>query len=95
VAGLRGIIKIFNCKEFTVSNILIGHGSSINELKIHPLDDSLCFSASKDESIRMWNIRTSVCIVMFAGDRGHREEVLSIDVHPAGLCFVSAGMDTT
>ena len=72
LAGLRGIIKVLNCITFTVENLLIGHGGAVNELKIHPINDSLCLSASKDESIRLWNIRTGVCIAIFAGDKGHR-----------------------
>ena len=59
------------------------------------VDDFLLLSASKDESIRFWNVQTGACLLMFAGDRGHRESVLSIDVHPLGHSFVSGGMDTT
>lgn len=36
-----------------------------------------------------------MCVAIFAGDRGHRDEVLSIDVHLSGACFVSSGMDNT
>lgn len=72
----------------------MGHGAAIHELKVHPVDDSLIISCSKDESIRLWNIRTSVCVAIFAGDKGHRDEVLSCDFHPLGKCFVSAGIDT-
>jgi hypothetical protein len=39
-------------------------------------------------------LRTAVCIAIFAGEKGHRDEVLSVDPHPLGNCFVSAGMDT-
>ena len=95
VAGLRGVIKIINCVSFTLENILLGHGAAINELKIHPQDENLLFSVSKDESIRLWNIKTSVCIAIFAGEKGHRDEVLSADIHMTGNCFVSVGMDTS
>ena len=30
---------------------------------------------------------------MFAGDSGHRDEVLSLCVHDLGNCFLSCGMD--
>ena len=95
VAGNRGIIKVFNCIDFRMESALIGHGNSINELKTHPVEDSLLFSASKDKSIRLWNVRSSVCIAIFAGDDGHKNEVLSLDVHLLGNCLATASMDTS
>ncbi len=93
--GLRGHIKVINCITQSVVTVLSGHGNSVNELKFHPVDPSLLLSASKDESIRLWNTLTGVCIAIFAGHFGHRDEVLSLDVHLKGSCFVSAGMDNT
>lgn len=91
---LRGILKCINNSTCELETVLFGHGNAVNDLRLHPIDDALIFSASKDESIRLWNLRTAVCIAIFAGERGHRDEVLSIDVHPLGHCFVSSGMDT-
>jgi hypothetical protein len=56
---------------------------------------ALVLSASKDESIRLWNVYTACCVAIFAGDQGHRDEVLSIDVHLLGNVFASCGMDNT
>lgn len=94
VAGLRGVIKGINVCSLVVDVVLLGHGGAINDLKAHPEDADLLFSASKDESIRLWNIRTCTCVCIFAGDKGHRDEVLALDVHMTGSCFVSVGMDT-
>ncbi|DAZ94752.1 TPA: hypothetical protein N0F65_011568 [Lagenidium giganteum] len=94
-AGYRGHIKIINCITQSVVTVLSGHGNSVNELRFHPVDPSLLLSASKDESVRLWNTLTGVCIAIFAGHLGHRDEVLSVDVHLKGSCFVSAGMDNT
>ncbi|GMH61372.1 hypothetical protein TrRE_jg8473, partial [Triparma retinervis] len=54
-------------------------------------DEYLLLSASKDESIRLWNVRTGTCIITFAGDRGHRDDVLSIDIHPLGHTLLTSG----
>uniref|UniRef100_H3H2I7 Uncharacterized protein n=3 Tax=Phytophthora ramorum TaxID=164328 RepID=H3H2I7_PHYRM len=50
-AGFRGHIKVINCITQSVVIVLSGHGNSVNELKFHPVDPSLLFSAGKDESI--------------------------------------------
>ena len=35
---------------------------------------------------------SGVCIAIFAGEQGHINEVLTIDIHSLGNCFVSGGM---
>lgn len=95
VAGFRGILKVINCLTYEIDGILVGHGNAINDLRVHPIQNSLVFSASKDESVRLWNIETNVCIAVFSGEKGHRDEILCVDPHPLGNCFVSAGMDTS
>ncbi|KAL3674981.1 hypothetical protein V7S43_000906 [Phytophthora oleae] len=94
-AGFRGHIKVINCITQSVVIVLSGHGNAVNELKFHPVDPSLLFSAGKDESIRLWNTLTGVCVAIFAGHMGHRDDVLSLDIHLKGSCFVSSGMDNT
>lgn len=40
-------------------------------------------------------MENGVCIAIFAGEGGHRDEVLAADFHPLGQCFASSGMDNT
>ncbi|KAL5132356.1 Polycomb group protein FIE1 [Glycine soja] len=56
-----------------LNGIFVGHGDSINEVKAQILNPSLV-----DESIRLWNAHTGIYILIFAGARGHRNEVLSV-----------------
>ena len=95
VAGVRGILKVINLLSFELEATLRGHGHDIDDLTVHPVDLNLVLSASKDESVRLWNIKNEVCIAIFGGENAHRDDVLSIDVHPLGTCFASSGMDTS
>jgi len=95
--GLHGVAKVVDCGHGAevVTNALSGHGNSINDVQAHPREPALVFTASKDESVRLWNVVTARCVAIFAGDRGHRDEVLSVDVHPEGRIFCSSGVDNS
>ena len=74
--------------------ILKGHLSEIEDIKVFNMQYSLVLTSGKDESIRLWNIYTHICIAIFAGAKGHRDYILSIDIHPMDNCFVSCGQDS-
>jgi polycomb protein EED len=78
VGGALGVIKLIDCAARGLHRLLHGHGGAINELRFSPSNKALLFSASKDESVRLWNVRSGCCIAIFAGEQGHRDEVLSI-----------------
>ena len=35
-------------------------------------------NTQQDQSLRLWNVRTRVCVLIMTGEGGHRNEVLSI-----------------
>ncbi|KAI4322824.1 hypothetical protein L6164_022481 [Bauhinia variegata] len=94
--GCNGIIRIIDIGTEKIHKSFIGHGDSINEVRTQPLRPSLIVSASKDESVRLWNVHTGICVLIFAGAGGHRNEVLSVDFHPSDMYRIaSCGMDNT
>jgi len=98
-AGLKGVITVqhFGGGQNDDANhrmCLQAHGGAINDLKVHPKDEALLFSASKDESIRMWSVRSGACAAVFAGDQGHISEVLYIDINDSCTKLASGGMDS-
>lgn len=94
VGGVRGIIRIFDIEQAQVNpKNLIGHGGAVNQVKISPRIPFLLASASKDHSIRLWNIETKVCIATFHAIQAHRDEVVSIDFNRDCTKLVSGGLD--
>lgn len=70
----------------------LSSAGAINDMKFHPKFPFLLLTASEDQSVRLWNVETSVCIVVFAGSL-HCSQVLSIDFDAGGDHIISTGMD--
>lgn len=94
-AGKKGVLRVINVQEGAVKSSCIGHGEAINDLKVHPRDPALVITASKDESLRLWNIRTGSTVAVFAGLKGHRGEVVHVDFNREGSVLASCGIDNS
>lgn len=94
-AGKKGVLRIINVTKGKLESSLTGHGEAINDVKVHPRDSSLVITASKDESLRLWNLRTGSTIAVFAGLKGHRGEVVHVDFDRLGDRFASCGIDNS
>eukprot|EP01051_Picozoa_sp_SAG22_P011751 SAG22_NODE_1159_length_5326_cov_3.375741_2_plen_455_part_00 len=94
VAGGNGAIKVINMATQGMDAYLYGHGGDINDMKTWPQDSNIVLTASKDESLRLWNLATGVCLAIFAGSKGHCGDVLHCDFDASGDRFCSCGMDS-
>jgi hypothetical protein len=95
VAGKSGIIKVIDTVQQELVMTLLGHGDLVNDLKCSPTNDWLLLSASKDHSIRLWNLQHGQMLAIYAGHDGHRGQVLSISWHRSGTKFASSAFDNT
>ena len=89
--GSRGIVKIIDPTRGCLALSLLGHGDEIYDLRFSPADRWILASASKDESVRLWNVMARTCVAILAGHRGHRKACLSLDFHPRGSLLAVVG----
>ncbi|KAI8099532.1 WD40-repeat-containing domain protein [Halteromyces radiatus] len=74
------ILSIANSKEIA---ILKGHTKRILDLQSHPKNDKYIFSVSKDGTMRLWDLETQKCIIMF------EYECNVACFHPSGETFIT------
>eukprot|EP00887_Chlorella_sp_A99_P005611 scaffold1.g5611.t1 len=98
VGGRNGLLQVINCATGVLETTLEGHGKDLHDIAVHPTRPQLVATASKDQSLRLWNLGTRVCVLVMAGEGGHHNDVLSVDWKPSGdgsgMVLVSAGMDS-
>ena len=93
VAGWTGVVKLLDVGSGgNAVHRWIGHGKSINEIGLHP-GGELFATASKDESVRVWNLKTRVCVLVLGGEGGHSNEVVSLDFTLQGHRLLTCGVD--
>ncbi|KAL7557489.1 hypothetical protein ACA910_019336 [Epithemia clementina (nom. ined.)] len=95
VAGHKGTIKVIDLLRQRLAATLVGHGYEIYDLKICPTDEFILASASKDNTARLWNLKTGAQVAIFCGHEGHLDDVVSLAWHPSGNVLATGSMDTT
>eukprot|EP00884_Botryococcus_braunii_P007715 jgi/Botrbrau1/16945/Bobra.49_2s0011.1 len=77
-AGKCGILKVLDCHNGALHWAAEGHGDAINDIAVHARKPSIVVTASRDQSLRLWNVLSKVCLLVIGGSDGHRNEVLSV-----------------
>jgi len=84
---------MINAKDMSFYKNFQAHGSSVNELKRHPRYPMIIGSASKDRSLRLWNVENDACLAVFGGQVSGFSDFVSLDFSPCGGALISSGMD--
>jgi WD40 repeat protein len=58
LAGKNGVLVVVNVATGSLETCFEGHGSSINDVAVHPAQPQFVATASRDHSLRLWNLRT-------------------------------------
>ncbi|KAF6256917.1 WD40-repeat-containing domain protein [Scenedesmus sp. NREL 46B-D3] len=94
LAGKLALLRVVNCSTNTAVQTLKGHGKEVNDISVHQQHPHLILTASKDHSIRLWNIATGCCVLLMRGPGAHAGEVFTLDFHPWDpFLFVSGAME--
>lgn len=92
LGGDDGVIKAINIADGLLYGILKGHTGPICSLAYAK---NLLVSGSADSSIRLWSLLSMECHGILGGMFGHRDYILSLDIHSESAMLVSAGADAT
>ncbi|OQS55448.1 Protein with WD40 repeat [Ecytonucleospora hepatopenaei] len=90
VAGDAGIIKLLDAKSGKLLQVFKGHTGSITCLLSF---DNFLVSGSADSCVRIWDILEGKCIGVLGSILGHKDSILSIDIHHGKKRIVTAGTD--
>ncbi|KAI9486335.1 MAG: WD40-repeat-containing domain protein [Benjaminiella poitrasii] len=82
-AGADGSIHVLSLAHSGEIMQLEGHTKLIYDLQSHPQNDDIILSTSKDGTIRLWDVNSGKCLVIFEVDA-----TVSC-FHPSGTKFVS------
>lgn len=58
LAGKNGLLLVVNPLTGALETCFEGHGLAINDIAVHPTRPQFVATASRDQSLRLWNLRT-------------------------------------
>jgi hypothetical protein len=58
LAGKTGRVAVVSAGAGVLQGCLEGHGSAVNDVAVHPTRPHLVATASRDHSLRLWNLRS-------------------------------------
>eukprot|EP00493_Phyllostaurus_siculus_P026312 UN26657 len=91
-AGNLALIKVFNLTERKSVRVVEGHGDQINEINCHPTKFNIVATASKDMSVRIYDVKNSRCLFIC---NHHVSNVLTVNWNIQGTLLVSGAMDNS
>lgn len=95
-AGQGRVVRVFDLQSRSLIHSLPGHSNDINGMAVHPRDGAILATASKDSSIRLWNLRSGTCIAIIpTGIRGHQSQVITLDFDLCGHRLASCSIDNS
>ncbi|KAL6711073.1 hypothetical protein ACN47E_006948 [Coniothyrium glycines] len=91
-------IRVYNITTQKLETTIIGHGGSILDLAISPIDPTILASCGSDYSVRIWSLNLphqKQPLAAICYGQGHKDQVLALAWHRNGRFLLSAGMDTS
>ncbi|CAL2031073.1 unnamed protein product [Caenorhabditis brenneri] len=91
--GESGRLYVMDDRTMKVTKNLVACGGAINDIRTSPTNSKLFAIASKDKSVRVFDVRADAYLLVFGGPYSHLDSVLSVDWTPDGSKIVSCGFD--
>lgn len=86
-------VKIWDPKnDYTITRTFVGHEHTVSAVAFVPPDDMLLLSASRDKTVRVWQVDTGFCLRVI---KGPTDWVRTLSPSPDGRVFLCAGNDRT
>ncbi|KAF8980761.1 hypothetical protein BGZ46_003723 [Entomortierella lignicola] len=86
-AGTDRVIHVLSLARSKELVRLIGHNHTVTDIQAHPTKDEYLLSASKDGTVRMWNILTGKCLLIFE----YKASVVCFIPSAKGQVFLTGG----